>query len=60
MELIKLKDNQNLLLQERLKLASNSWIWLHKPNQPEKDKLVKKKKKSSIKWIALINIPLLG
>ena len=58
MELIKLKDNQNLLLQERLKLASNSWIWLHKPNQPEKDKLVKKK--SSIKWIALINIPLLG
>lgn len=44
MELIKLKDNSNLLLQERLNLASNSWIWLDKPNQPEKDKFVKKKK----------------
>ena len=59
MELIKLKDNPNLLLQERLNLASNSWIWLDKPNQLEKGKLVKKKN-PGIKWIASINIPLLG
>ena len=48
MELIKLKDNPNLLLQERLNLASNSWIWLDKPNQPEKGKLVKKKKTQAL------------